>query len=471
MRTSCVRDKAGNCCINGDSVGVRPSIGMGEAEMTPVTRRQFGHLFGGTGLAAIGTSSFGSFAIAQGIGKVVIVGGGAGGASVAHALKLGEPKLDVTLIEVNPKYTSCFFSNLYIGGFRTFESITHNWDGLRKLGVKVVREWATDVDTTKRVVKTAGGRTFAYDKLVLSPGIEIKYATIEGYSKEAAQIMPHAWLAGPQTQLLKAQLEAMKDGATVVLAAPNNPYRCPPGPYERACMIAHHIKTKKPKSKLVIVDPKKAFSKQPVFMEAFDKYYKGIIELNLSNDIDDFSVTKVDAKSREIFTKAGKTIKADVANIVPSQRAGEIVHKAGCAEGDWCPINLDNFTSKKVQNVYVLGDASAVPVEMPKSAFTANSQAKVVAGDILAELAKKERFPARYRNTCWSMVAPDDSVKVGGNFTPKDGKWEVTGSFVTKPGEDAATHKANFEESLGWYSGITTDIFAKGASPAAKKKV
>jgi sulfide dehydrogenase [flavocytochrome c] flavoprotein chain len=440
--------------------------------MIQVTRRQLGHLFGGASATILGAGSFGTFAIAQGAAKVVIVGGGAGGASVAHALKLGEPKLDVTLIEVSPRFTTCFFSNLYLGGFRSFESITHNWDGLRKLGVKVVREWASDVDTEKRIVKTTRGRSFAYDKLVLSPGIEIKFATIEGYSKEAAQIMPHAWQAGPQTQILKAQLEAMKDGATVVLAPPNNPYRCPPGPYERACMIAHYIKTKKPKSKLVIVDPKKAFSKQPVFIEAFDRYYKNIIELNLSNDIDDFSVVRVDAKTKQVVTKSGKTLTADVANIVPNQRAGEIAHKAGCAEGDWCPINLENFSSKRVTNVYVLGDASAVPSEMPKSAFAANSQAKVVAGDILAELAKKEKFPARYRNTCWSMVAPDDSVKVGSNFAPKDGKWEVTGSFVSKPGEDAAVHKANFEESLGWYSGITADIFAKTAVavPAAKKR-
>ncbi len=438
--------------------------------MTEVSRRHFGQLMGGAGIGLLGTSAFGSFAIAQGAAKVVIVGGGAGGASVAHALKRAEPKLDVTLIETNPQYTTCFFSNLYLGGFRTFNSITHNYDGLKKLGVKVVRDWASDVDTAKRSVKTTGGRSFAYDKLVLSPGIDLKYAGIEGYSKEAAAIMPHAWLPGAQTQLLKRQLEKMKDGGTVVLAPPNNPYRCPPGPYERACMIAHYIKTKKPKSKLVIVDPKKAFSKQPAFVEAFDKYYKGIIELNLSNDIDDFSVVRVDPKTKTVVTKAGKTIAADVANIVPNQRAGEIAHKAGCADGDWCPVNLENFSSKKVASIYVLGDATTVPSEMPKSAFTANSQAKVVAGDILTELMKKEKFPARYRNTCWSMVAPDDSIKVGGNFVPKDGKWETSGNFVSKAGEDAATHKANYQESLGWYSGITADIFAKADPGAAKKK-
>jgi len=260
----------------------------------------------------------------------------------------------------------------------------------------------------------------------------------------------------------------MKDGGTVAMVMPNNPFRCPPGPYERACMIAHYLKTRKPKSKLVIVDPKKAFSKQPVFIETFDRYYKDIIELNLTTDIDDFSVVSLDAKTKEITTKAGKKVKADVANIIPQQRAGEIAVKAGCTEGDWCPVNPDNFASKKVKDVYVLGDAS-IAVEMPKSAFSANSQAKVVVNDILADLAKKEKFPARYRNTCWSLVAPDDCVKVGASYAPKDGKLDPSGSFVSQKGEDAGLRKQNYAESVGWYSGITADMFAK-ASPAAAKK-
>ena len=188
--------------------------------------------------------------------------------------------------------------------------------------------------------------------------------------------MPHAWLAGAQTELLKKKLEAMRDGGVVVMAAPNNPYRCPPGPYERACMIAHYLKTQKPKSKLIIFDPKKSFSKQPVFTEAFETYYKDIIELNLTTEIDDFTVVRVDPNTGEVFTKAGRKEKADVANIVPNQRAGEIAHKAGCAEGDWCPVNFENFTAVKVPGIYVLGDA-AIANEMPKSAFSANSQAKV----------------------------------------------------------------------------------------------
>ena len=181
-------------------------------------------------------------------------------------MKKGAPSLDVTLVEVRKQYTTCFFSNLYLGGFRTFDSLVHTYDGLKKLGVKVVHDTATGVDAAKKTVKLAGGTSLSYDKLVLSPGIDLKYESIEGYSPKVADVLPHAWKAGPQTKLLKSQLEAMKDGGVVVMAAPDNPYRCPPGPYERACMIAHYLKTKKPKSKLIILDPKKAISKQPVFV-------------------------------------------------------------------------------------------------------------------------------------------------------------------------------------------------------------
>jgi NADPH-dependent 2,4-dienoyl-CoA reductase/sulfur reductase-like enzyme len=324
-------------------------------------------------------------------------------------------------------------------------------------------------------VKTRGGRSYSYDRLVLSPGIDIKYDSIMGYSREASRIMPHAYTtAAAGKRQLKQQLLAMRDGGTVAMVMPNNPYRCPPGPYERACMIAHYLKNKKPKSKLVILDPKKAFSKQPVITEAFERYYKEIIELNLSTEIDDYSVVSIDAKTKEIVTKAGKKVKADVANVIPQQRAGEIAVKAGCTEGDWCPIVAANFSSKKVKDVYVLGDA-AIAAEMPKSAFSANSQAKVVAADILAELAKKERFPARYRNTCWSLLAPDDSVKIGANYAPKDGKLDSSDGFVSQRGEPADVRKQNAQESVGWYAAITTDMFARPSpetptAPAADQK-
>ena len=433
-----------------------------------ITRRDFGKLIGAAGAGTIATTGVSRFAIAQSAPKVVVVGGGAGGATVAHFLKKDAPNLDVTLIETNPIYSSSFFSNLYLGGFREIESLNHGYQGLKSLGIKVVQGTATDVDSSGKKVKV-GGRTFPYDKLVLSPGIDIKFDSIPGYSREAALVMPHAYnTALDGKRLLKRQLDAMRDGGVVVMVTPNNPYRCPPGPYERACMIAHYLKTKKPKSKLIILDPKKSFSKQPVFTEAFDKYYKDIIELNLTTEIDDFAVVSVDPKTKEIVTKAGKKVKADVANIIPQQRAGEIAHKAGAAKGDWCPIDPENFSAKEVKDIYVLGD-SAIAVEMPKSAFSANSQAKVVVADILTALANKEKFPARYRNTCWSLLAPDDDVKIGANYAPKDGKLDPSGSFVSQRGEAADVRKQNYAESVAWYDSIISEMFAKPATGAKKK--
>ena len=212
-------------------------------------------------------------------------------------------------------------------------------------------------------------------------------------------------------------------------------------------------------------------SKQSVFIEAFDRHYKSIIELNQTNEIDDFAVSSINAETGEITTRAGKKVKADVANVIPQQGAGEIAVKAGCAEGDWCPVNPENFSSTKVQGVYVLGDAS-IATEMPKSAFAASSQAKVVAADILAELAGSRGCRARYHKTCWSLLAPDDSAKVGANYAPKDGKLEASDGFVSETGEPAQLRKLNYQESLGWYAAITADMFARpgAAAPAAEEK-
>lgn len=442
--------------------------------MKSISRRNFTQAFGAAGAASIVLTGNAKFAIAQAVPKVVIVGGGAGGATVAHYLlkdrKPGEAKIDVTLIEANPVYSSSFFSNLYIGGFRTLESLGHGYDGLRKVGVKVVHDFAVAVDPAKRTVKTRSGRTFPYDRLVLSPGIDVKYDSIPGYSVAASNLFPHAYTTDALgKRRLRASIDGMKDGGTFLMVMPGNPYRCPPGPYERACMIAHQLKTKKPKSKLVILDPKKAFSKQPVFTEAFERHYKGIVEMNLSTDIDDFSVTTFDARAREVTTKAGKKVKFDAANIVPAQRAGEIAIKAGLTKGDWVAIDPANFLAKEAKDIYVIGDAT-IADPMPKSAFSANSQAKVVAADILTALAKSEAFPARYRNTCWSLVAPDDNIKIGANYAPKDGKLEASGGFVSQVKEDAAIRKANYEESIGWYQSITSEMFAKTAAAQTPAK-
>jgi sulfide dehydrogenase [flavocytochrome c] flavoprotein chain len=224
----------------------------------------------------------------------------------------------------------------------------------------------------------------------------------------------------------------------------------------------------------VILDPKREFSEQALFVEAFAKYYSGIIELNLSNQGDDFGIASVNPRTKEIVTNGGLRMRADVANVIPQQRAGEIAARAGCTEGDWCPVHAQSFLSRKVPGIYVLGDA-AVADDMPKSAFSAHSQAKAVAADILAALAKAQRSEPRYRNVCWSLLAPDDGVRMGADYTPQGERLMASDAFVSQIGESADVRKQNAQESLAWYTGITTDMFAKtdfstqesGASNAA----
>lgn len=440
--------------------------------MAAMSRRDLGRVAGGAGAASFVLGGAATVAIAQTAPRIVIVGGGAGGATVAHYLvkdrKPGDPKLDITLIEANPVYSSSFFSNLYLGGLRSLESLSHDYKGLSHLGIDVVHETVTAVDTTKRTVTTRSARTLLYDRLVLSPGIQIKYEAIPGYTHAVAEQFPHAYdtdVTGKRQ--LHAAMERMPDGGMFLMVMPDNPYRCPPGPYERACMIAHYLKTRKPRSKLVILDPKKAFSKQRVFVEAFDKYYKGIVDLHLSTDFDDFSVTELDAQGRQVKTKAGQTFKFDAANIIPNQKAGVIAIAAGLTKGDWVPIDPETFTAQAASNVYVVGDC-AIATPMPKSAFSANSQGKVVAAEILADLAGKDKFPPRYRNACWSLVAPHDAVKVGASYAPKEGALQAAGGFVSQPGEGAGLRRQNTAEAVGWYASITQDMFAKSAAEQPK---
>ncbi|HEU0058362.1 MAG TPA: NAD(P)/FAD-dependent oxidoreductase [Hyphomicrobiaceae bacterium] len=426
-----------------------------------ISRRGFARVLGRAGAGALSLGALAPFATAQRAPRVVIVGGGAGGATVAHYVKAAAAELDVTLIESRQIYSSSFFSNLYLGGLRPLESFNHSYVALQRLGVKVVHDLAIDVDSARKTVKTRGGRTYGYERLVLAPGIAIQYDSLPGYSHEVARALPHAYTTNPAgTRNLKHQLQAMRDGGTVLIAAPNDPYRCPPAPYERACMIAHYLKTKKPKSKLVILDAKRTFAKQELFVEAFERHYKNIVELNLSTEIDDFSLSSVDAKSKEVRTRANKRVRFDVANIIPAQRAGDIAGRAGCTDRDWCPIDPATCASSTVKDVYVLGDA-AVAADMPKSAYSANSQAKVVAGDILAHLVGKGEGPSHYSNTCWSLLAPEDGVKLGADYVPKGGKLVAEGAFSSAPGESAELRRQTYLESVDWYERITTDMFAR----------
>ncbi|MBW8283629.1 MAG: NAD(P)/FAD-dependent oxidoreductase [Rhizobium sp.] len=395
--------------------------------------------------------------IGQAKPKVVVIGGGAGGATAARYLaKDGAGALDVVLVEANPIYTTCFFSNLYIGGFQEFENLQHGYDKIAAGGVTVINDLATAVDRTARTVTLAGGQTLNYDRLILSPGIDFKEGSVPGWSLDAAEKMPHAYKAGPQTQLLKKMVEEMPQGGTFAMIAPPNPYRCPPGPYERVSMVAHVLKQKNPTAKILVLDPKDKYSKQALFEEGWLKHYDGMVEW-IGPEFGGGAV-EVRPDTMEIVVE-GTAQKVDVCNVIPGQVAGKIAQIAGVTDDKgWAPVHPDSMKAKADENVYVLGDSSAQG-DMPKSAFSANSQAKVAAMSVRGELLASKVFPAKYTNTCWSLIAPDDGVKVGASYQPTPEKIASVESFISQTGEDAALRKATYEESLGWYAGITSDIF------------
>ncbi|MCB1438239.1 MAG: FAD-dependent oxidoreductase [Nitratireductor sp.] len=422
--------------------------------MTKLTRRQFG-LLTGASAAALG---FPALLRAQTKPRVVIVGGGAGGATAARYLaKDGKGEIDVTLIDDSDKFTTCFFSNLYLGGYRDFDSITHGYDRLQSdYGVTKLTGMAVSVDRAAKTVEMADGTSVAYDRLILSPGIDLIWDSVPGYSKEAAEIAPHAWQAGPQTQLLKDKLDAITSGQQVVMVAPPNPYRCPPGPYERVSMMAHLFKSKGVDAKIIVLDPKEKFSKQGLFMAGWEKYYPGMVEW-IGPDVHG-GIKGVDVNAGTVETDLD-TFNGDLLNIIPAQKAGEIASAAGLTDDSgFCPIVAESMRSTIDENIFVIGDAS-IAGAMPKSGFSANSQAKVAVMNIRGDLTGSKVFPAKYSNTCWSLIETDDGVKVGAQYAPQDGKIASTSSFISENGESEAVRKATYEESLGWYKGITTDMF------------
>jgi hypothetical protein len=273
--------------------------------------------------------------------------------------------------------------------------------------------------------------------------------------------MPHGWKAGAQTALLRARIEAMPDGGLFVIAAPPEPYRCPPAPYERACLVAAYFRQAKPRAKILILDAKDSFSKQALFEEAWATHYKGMVEW-VPGALGG-KVVAVDPDALTVTTAAGDVHKADVANIVPAQTAGEIARAAGLADaGGWCPIHPESMRSRQLDGIHVLGDA-AIASAMPKSAFAANSQAKVVAMLIRSELTGAPAYPARYRNTCWSSLAPEDTVKIGANYLPGEDKFTSADAFVSKVGESQELRRQTRLEADAWYAGITADIFGPRA--------
>ncbi|MEG3002490.1 MAG: FCSD flavin-binding domain-containing protein [Comamonas sp.] len=390
---------------------------------------------------------------------VVVIGGGFGGATAARYLRQLAPQVRVTLVEPAARFYTCPFSNLYLAGLRSWESIGHSYDGLRKAGVNVVHARADNVLTDSRRVLLSNGQALSYDKLVLSPGVDMRWNALEGYDEAASQLAPHAWKAGAQTQLLKKQLEAMPDGGKFVMVIPANPFRCPPGPYERAAMVAHYLKANKPKSKILLLDDKDAFSKQGLFIQGWKALYGDMIEWVKQSD--DGKVTRVDAKNLEVETAFGTKHKADVLNVIPPQKAGFIADRAGVTDASgWVPVKAASFESSKVPNVYVLGDAT-IAAPMPKSGFAANTQGKVAAAAIAAELTGQPVPTAAYANTCYSLIGNDYGISVAGVYKAQEGKLiEVANSGGVSPLDgNAAFRKAEADYGSAWYKAISTDIW------------
>ena len=425
--------------------------------MSNLTRRNFTKLASAS-LGVLGTPLFAPAVLGQAKPKLVVIGGGPAGATVArYVQKDAAGAVDVTLVEPHSSFVTCFFSNLHVGGFRDLNSITHLYDNVRATGIRIRHEMATVLDREKREVELIGRDRLPYDRLVVAPGIDLKFDSVPGYSERASQIMPHAWKAGEQTELLVRKLNALEDGATIVMIAPPNPYRCPPGPYERISMFAHVLKAKgHKKSKIIVLDPKPTFSKQALFLEGWEKHYPGMVEWQ--DPKVHGGIKGVDPSTGEVKTDLAN-YKADLANVIPAQMAGKIARDAGLVDqSGWCPIDPETMKSKMDPIVFVVGDA-CIPGDMPKSAFSANSQAKVAAMIIRGELTGSRVFPARYTNTCWSLIETDDDVKVGGTYEPGEGKIKQITTFVSQKGEPAELRSQNYKESVDWYASIIADMF------------
>lgn len=428
--------------------------------LSPLSRRGF--LQGaGLGAAAIALPAVQA---ADASAHVVIVGGGFGGATAARHLRQLAPKLRVTLVEPAQRFYTCPFSNLYLAGLRSWESIGHGYDDLAATGVRVIHAQAQDVDGAARTVRLSNGDTLRWDRLLLSPGVDMRWGALQGYDEAAAARAPHAWKAGPQTQLLRRQLEAMPDGGRFVMAIPDNPFRCPPGPYERAAMVAHYFKAHKPKSKILLLDAKDAFSKQALFLQGFKALYGDMIEWVKQSD--DGQVERVDAARLEVQTTFGTTHRADVLNVIPPQKAGLIAERAGVTDASgWVPVQAESFESRQVPGIYVVGDAT-IAAPMPKSGFVASAQAKVAAASIAAALGGQAPPTASYLNTCYSLIGPGYGISVAGVYAAQGGVIvELPGSGGVSPlGADAAFRAAEARYGEGWYSAITADIWGTRAA-------
>ena len=430
--------------------------------MTTLTRRGFGTLLGATAL----TLAAPAVLRAQTGPRLLVIGGGFGGASAARFARIAYPEVSVTLVEPYTSFVTCPYGNLILGGKRTLPSITHSYDGLRARGVEIVHDRALEIDADAHAVRLAGGETLSYDKLVLSPGIALRWGAIEGYDEAAAEIMPHAWMGGDGSQItnLRAQLEALPEGGVVGLAIPGNPFRCPPGPYERISMIAHYLKQANPRAKILAFDAKEGFSKQGLFQDAWAELYGDMIEWVPGNQ--DGRIVRVDVENKLFVSEFGEEHRVDVGNVIPPQFAAAIARDAGLAdETGWVPVDQRTFAARAARDIHVIGDANIAP-PMPKSGYVANSTSKVAVAAALAELTG--RTPPEdpvFFNTCYSHVGADYGISVVGVFRPTEEGFAETpdsGGVSQRGPLSELADKRHLEATYAdaWYASITRDMFS-----------
>jgi sulfide dehydrogenase [flavocytochrome c] flavoprotein chain len=377
-----------------------------------LSRRRFGQALGaGAALSMLGACATPGQPSAKKLGRVAVVGGGYGGATAAKYLKYwGGDAVDVVLVERNPQFVSCPISNLVIGGSRRIEDITIGYDGLRKRGVTVVSDEVTGIDAARHRITLAKGAEQSYDRLIVAPGIDFMFDQVQGLDAEAQKTVLHAWKAGDQTVGLRRQLESMRDGGVFVITIPKVPYRCPPGPYERVCQVAHYLKANKPRSKILVLDANPDIqSKKGLFLAAWNGQYAGMIEYRPNHD-----VNEVDARNRVAITDLGERVKADVLNLIPPQRAGEFARRAGLvnANNRWCTVDWMSTESTAVKHVHVLGDATLSAPGMPKSGHMANQHGKTAAAAILELMNGRQPQPPVMANTCYSFLDDRNGVHV-----------------------------------------------------------
>jgi sulfide dehydrogenase [flavocytochrome c] flavoprotein subunit len=428
-----------------------------------INRRDFLKASGAAaGVAAVGTlSGCATYYSGNSAPKIVVVGAGFGGSTFARYMKMWYPKADVTVIEPNDAFTSCPFSNTVLAGINKIDDLTFPYSNLHKVVNAWVKDTVTAVDTKAQTVTTKGGKTFAYDRLVLSGGIELLFDKVQGYNAEAQKTVMHAWKAGPQTSTLRKQLEAMPDGGTFVMSVPMAPYRCPPGPYERACMVGSYFKKAKPKSKIIILDGNPDIaSKKGLFVAAWKKHFgygtdNSMIEFRGNNQ-----PRAVDVKKMAVSTEFDD-VKADVINLVPPMRAAEITGMAGVrtgSNGNWCPIKYQTFESTVVPNVHILGDSAQT--NFPKSGSVANNTGKMCAY-ALSELFSGREVDAApvVTNTCYSGTGMGTAFHVATVF-----RWDKEKAAMVPPkdanGVSAEESELEMAYMEAWAKNVWADTLA-----------